>query len=278
MYSIPNKPKELKPYWLLFHLNGSTSDFLEHDLPLPSYLKKINRGYLIGWKIDGYFGTTSGLKFLNDIIARFTITFADKSITRLPYSPTLEDNKAHVNDYTYKLDRFSSNLKSMKAKKFIPSRAENFEDIVFWAIKFHAEDLITEYSILSYEQLESFAMTQFIHKERSTIRAKCRSIWNYYEQRDFKLNTRKKTTKTKEELQMSRTEHIKKVHEERANNTKAVIESLVTGKHADKYKKKNGKFNAVLVAKASKISEKTVRKYLKELEGTIRINEWLKED
>jgi len=257
---IPNKSEKLKPYWLLFHLNGSTSDFLEHDLPMPSYLKKINQGYLIGWQIDGYFGTEHGRKFLNDIIARFTITFADKKIERLPYAPTLDDSNAHVNNYTYKLNRFSSTLKSIKSKKFIPSRAENFDDIVFWAIKFHAEDLITEYSILSFEQLEDFAMTQFIHKERSTIRAKCRSIWNYYEKRDFKLN-RKKTTKTKEELFMSRQEHIKKVHKERAINTKAVIESLITGM----YKKKNGTWNAVLISKATKITDKTVRKYLKEI-------------
>ena len=64
---------------------------------------------------------------------------------------------------------------------------------------------------------------------------------------------------------MSRTENIKRVHEEMRNNTKAVIESLILGVHADKYKKKNGKFNAVKIAKASKISEKTVRKYLKEI-------------
>jgi len=269
MNIIPKNSKELKPYWLLFHLNGSMSDFLEHDLPMPSYLKKINRGYLIGWQIDGYFGTEQGRKFLNDIIARFTITFANEKIERLPYAPELEDSKAHINNYTYKLNKFSSTLKSIKAKKFIPQRAENYDDIVFWAIKFHAEDLITEYSILSYEQLEDFAMTQFIHKERSTIRAKCRSIWNYYEKRDFKLNKKEKKYETHkkylEETSMSRTENMIKLNKKRAENKRDLIESLITGIHADKYKKKNGKLNAIAISTALKISDKTVRKYLKEI-------------
>ena len=133
---ITQKDLKHKPYWLLFHLHGNPSDFLEHDLPLPSYLKKINKGYLIGWQIDGYFGTTQGLNFLNDIIARFSITFAENKPQRLPYEPKVNDDKAHVNNYTYKLNRFSSTLKSIKTKKYIPTRADNFEDLTFWFLCF----------------------------------------------------------------------------------------------------------------------------------------------
>jgi len=265
MNIIAQKDLKHKPYWLLFHLNGNPSDFLEHDLPYPSYLKKINRGYLIGWQIDGYFGTTHGLNFLNDIIARFSITFAENKPQRLPYAPTLNDNKAHINDCTYKLNRFSSTLRSIKTKKYIPQRADNFDDLTFWAIKLHAEDLITEYGILSHEQLEGFAMSQFMHKEKSTIKAKCRAIWNYYDQRDFQLKTRAKTTKTKEELNMSRIDHIKKVHEQRKETSKARIMMLLESKQANEHKKKNGKWNAVSISKFLKMDVRTVRKYIKEI-------------
>ena len=257
-------------FFLLFHLLGSTADFLELGLPYPTYLERINKGYMIAWAIEGSFNTTKNQAFLNDVIARFLITFADKNIKRLPYKPKFENSKnAHVIKKAHTLKSFSKQLKSLKKKQFIPQRAEAFEDVVFWAIKLHCEDLIREYKILSYAQVEDFAFHNFLAtKERSTLKAKCKNIYNYYEKRDFKLPNEKKYKDHQtylKESKMSRTEHLIKVHKQRRDNTKSVIESLITGVHSHKYKKKNGKFNAASISKATKISEKTVRKYLKEI-------------
>ena len=259
-----------KNFFLLFHLMGSTADFLELGLPYPTYLERINKGYLIAWALEGSFNTIKNQSFLNDVIARFLLTFGDKNIRRLPYKPKFENSKnAHVIKKAYNLKSFSTKLKSLKKKEFIPQRAEMFEDVVFWAIKLYCEDLIREYKVLSYAQVEDFAFHNFLAtKERSTLKAKCKNIYNYYEKRDFKLSNEKKYKDHQtylKESKMSRTEHLIKVHKQRRDSTKSVIESLITGVHADKYKKKNGKFNAVLIAKATKISEKTVRKYLKEI-------------
>jgi len=260
-----------KNFFLLFHIAiGSTSDFLDYDLPYPSYLERINKGYLISWAIESGFNTNKNQAFLNDVIARFLITFADKQPKRLSYKPKFKDSKnAHVLERAYGLKAFSTKLKSLKNREFIPTRADSFEDLVFWAIKLFAEDLIRTYGLCSYSQIEDFAFTNFLDKkERSTLKAKAKSVFNYYEARDFKLSNQKKydtLEKYWEESRMGRIENIKRVHEERRKSTKEIIENMLTGKHKEKYKKKNGKWNAAAISKDSKITDKTVRKYLKEI-------------
>jgi len=291
MYIIPKETEKVQydynlNHFLHFHVQkGSMSDFLDFDLPYPTYLERINKGYLIAWAIDGYFATTKGKKYFDDIATRFLIDFADNEPKRLPYKPKFKaSSNAKVLERAYQLKQFDRCLQKKIKKNLIPQRTVMFEDEKFWAIKLHAEDLIRTYSICSYEMLIDFAELNYPTKEKSTLKAKCRSIFNYYEQRNFELpkrrNKKYKDLKTYlEETTVSRTNNMITINKQRAFNKRSVIESLITGKYADKYKKKNGKFNAVLIAKATKFSEKTVRKYLKELSPIIRVNEWLnKED
>jgi len=263
-----NNINNLKGYWLHFYLNGEGSEFLNYKLPIPTYLEHYNKGYAVAWCIEGYFGTKKSEEFLNDIIARFLLSFADLSPKRLPYKPEVKkDNKtAHILNKAYSLKSFSTKLKSIKKKTEIPQRAEQFEDLIFWAIKLMAEDLIREYGLIPYELLEDFALNQFLaKKDRSTLRAKCRSVFNYYELKDFKIKEKKYENNQKkyEGTKMTRIENITKINLERAEEKKRKILNITSGMFADDYKfKTSKKWNYTKLAKDLGMAKDTVKKYL----------------
>ena len=271
MEIISKKTELIKNFWLYFHINGIGDEWIDYGLPIPTIHKHINRGYYIGWAIDGYFGTKKGQEFLNDIIARFLISFKEQGIERLPFKPSkknLNDNTARIYAKVYKLKEFSQQLDSLPTKKFTPTRADSFEDFTFWAIKLYAEDLIRATGFIVYESLESWALNQFLgHKERSTIRAKCRSVWKWYSDRDFELsNYQEKKYETIElwykESKMTRAENMKRVSKEKEEKNKRKILNLITGLYADDYKKKSGAWNISKIAKDLSIHRNTVAKHL----------------
>jgi hypothetical protein len=262
-------------YWLYFHIKGNGTEWIDYDLPIPSLLEHINKGYMIGWAIDGYFGTSKSQEFLNDIIGRFLIGFREQSIERLPFKPTkeqLDSKTAHIYKKVYRLREFSKQLKSLPTKKHIPERADNFEDFTFWAIKLYAEDMIRASGFIVYDTLETWALSQFENKERSTIRAKCRSIWNWYYERNWELP--KKSRKTlKEHLEntmATRKEHILKLNKEKREDNYKKIINTITGLYADTYKKKNGKWNISKIAKELNMHRDTVSKHIKAFEAELQ--------
>ena len=259
-------------YWLYFHIKGNGTEWIDYNLPIPNLFEHINRGYMIGWAIDGYFGTSKSQEFLNDIIGRFLISFKEQGIERLPFKPTKEhqDSKtAHIYKKVYRLREFSKQLKSLPTKKHIPERADSFEDFTFWAIKLYAEDMIRATGFIVYGTLENWALVQFVHKERSTIRAKCRSIWNWYNDRDFKLPN-KAISKTKEEILMTRQERAISNAKAKAEKARKTVINAITGLYADTYKKKSGAWHIGKVSEATKIHRETVSKYIKEYETELR--------
>jgi len=269
---IPKKDKLLKSFWLYFHIkNSDGTEWIEYGLPIPTILTHINQGVFIGWAINGFFGTPKNQEFLNDIIARFLITFKEQQIQRLPFKPKLNNQNAHINENIYSLKDFSTKLKSIKKKKYIPKRADNYPDYTFWAIKLYAEDMIRETGFIVYDSLENWALKQFVHKERSTIRAKCRSVWNWYYNRDFEL-THSQTKKYKnnkekyEGTKMTRVEHMKRVSKEKKEKNRRKVINLITGLYANDYKKKNGKWHYIKIAEATGLSRYTVSTILKEIE------------
>ncbi len=261
----------LKAFWLYFHIVGNGTEWIDYKLPTPTIHKHINRGYFVGWAIDGYFGTKKGQEFINDIIARFLISFRD--IKRLDFNPDkkdLESNNSRIYAKVYKLKEFSKQLDSLPTKKYTPTRADSFKDFTFWAIKLYAEDMIRATGFIVYSQLENWAITQFLErKERSTIRAKCRSVFNWYEARNFDIST-KNTHKTLkeylEETKMTRQENMRKINKKRAEAKKAKVLGAVQSLQFLKEK-----ITVRKVAEQANISTKTAQKYLKELkqEGLI---------
>lgn len=172
----------------------------------------------------------------------------------------------HYHNKIYKLKELQA-LKSLSRKKLIPERAESFHDFVFWAIKLFCEDIIKTQGLAAYEQLENFALGNFSSKETSTLRAKCRSIWNWYEQRDWQLSGYKRKYNSKKqlkELQMTRTERALENNKLRTKKAKLKILDATTGLLKEEYKKVNGSWNISKMAKELNMARDTIKKYINE--------------
>jgi len=221
------------------------------------------RGYILAYAIDGFFGTAKNQNYLNDIIARFLITFKEYNIQRIRAKP----NITNAGTYLAKIYRLKElqGLKSISKKKCPQARAEKFDDFVFWAIKFHCESLIKEQGLATFEQLYDFAFQSFENKEQSTLKAKCRSVWKWYEEREWKIPARKKYN-TKEELEglkMTRQERARANAVKREKESKMKVINAVTGLYANELKKVNGSWSIVKIANFTKLTPKTVSKHLK---------------
>jgi len=247
----------------MFHFTGNGTEWIDEGLPTPTYLEHINKGYLIAWAIDGYFGTQQGTQYLNDIIARVLITFKDLKPKRQHYKPRIED-ASHYFPKIYKLQELT-NLKSLRNKIKAPNRADNFEDHIFWSIKLYCEDLIRSQGLPTFTQLEDFAYGNFNHKDKSTLRAKCRSIFNWYEANNWKLPYKRKT-KTEKELKVTRQERAAANTKAREEKAKAKVINTITGLMAETYKKKSGAWHISKIAEDTNLHRDTVSKYIKEHE------------
>jgi len=265
-------------FWLFFYLKKSKGvEWQEEGLPIPTLIKHLNKGTYWAWAINGFLGTNKSQEFMNDIIARILITFKDLEPERLAWKPTklLDDKTAHIFKKAYSLKLFSKQLRSLEKKKYIPKRAESFADFTFWAMKLWAEDEIRNYGLIAYENFENWALSQFVHKEKSTIRAKARSIWNYYYERDWKLpkhNEKKYETIEKwyEDSRMTRAEHMKKLNRKREEESYKKVVNTITGLYANEYKKKNGKWNISKIARELGMHRDTVSKHLKVFEEKLK--------
>lgn len=249
-------------------MHGNGTEWLDFDLPTPSYHAHSNKGYILAYALHGYFGTIKNQEYLNDVIARFLITFKDYKPERLPYKPNITPAGTYL-PKIYKLQEFQA-LKSISKKKCPQARADKFEDFVFWAIKLHCESLIEEYGIASYSQLREFTITNFPNHKKgiSTPLCKCKSVWNWYDERDWKIPKRKKynTDEELKELLMTRQERARANAVKREKESKAKVLNMITGLYADEFKKKSGAWHLGKIAEATKLTPKTVSKHIKEWE------------
>ena len=251
----------LPTFWLNFSTSGDPTEWVAAGLPTPNFIAFTNRGAMLGWQIDGYFGTPRGIEYLNDTIAKITIALKETSPKRLPWKP---DTKTadHYYPKIHKLKEFS-NLPSVKRRVHAPERADSFDDHAFWAIKLYTEDEIRgqgEGLPVVYEALEDWALSQFIDKERSTIRAKCRSVWNWYENRDWTL------PKDKRKFEMTRQERAISNAQAKADKARKAVLNAVTGMFAEELKKKSGAWHIGKIVEATGVSRNVVAKYLREFE------------
>lgn len=268
---------EMKLYqntWLYFHLlNAKGNEFLEYNLPAPNYLLHSNLGVFIGWLIKGYPGTKEAREYFNDIIARFLIGFKEYKPERLPYRPNLTREAFTHLKQAYDLKLFQ-NLPSLywANKKNIWTATDSIEKIdqTFWAIKVYTEELIKEFGEgipVPYELLEDFAIRNFYdRKDKSTLKAKCRSIWNWYDNRNWTIPKRK-------EWQMTRSERAKENAKLKKQRARAVLLGFIQNNLlADEYKKTDGTWNIKELSKAIGLHRNTISKHLKELqeEGKIK--------
>lgn len=228
---------------------GDGEEILDYNLPTPhKYTRYTNNLYLLEYLIKGVFWTSKSVNFLNEILLRFNLSMKIQEIQ----SFTVGEKS---NPYELKLFSSSSNLLSIKKERFNPNH-NKYEDSVFWGLKLFVEHNIKDDGFIAYSTLENFAFTHYIDytKDNSTLRAKCRSIWNYYDSRDWKPTEYIK--KNKEETQMTREEHIKVLAKKRVKETEERITAAINF-----LKENDRKINIKNISDFTKIHRNTVSKY-----------------
>jgi transcription initiation factor TFIIIB Brf1 subunit/transcription initiation factor TFIIB len=116
--------------------------------------------------------------------------------------------------------------------------------------------------MVSYSLVEDWAFRHFVDKakDHSTLRAKCRSIWNWYDNRDWSIpNSRERKTKTQGELMATRSEHMKAINEQKLRETRAKIKGAI-----ERLKFMNEKPSVRKIAEYAGVSKTTVQKHYKE--------------
>lgn len=240
-----------------------------NEIPFPSWhwitqsQYDLKTRYYYQFTIDGVFDTSRGVAFLNDIIARFMITFPSYGIEKQ------EVKRIPAKKEGLKLKQFQG-LKSVKSlpKQFFKTNLFTNKDNIFWALKINFE-IQLERGNISYETFEDFAFSNFEDKakDRSTLRAKCRSVYNYYFDRNFETRTRGKYKNHQhylEETMATRQQNMAKINNKRKEDCRRVIVGLITGLTSFEYKKPNGDWNVSKLAKDTKLTRKTIYKYLEE--------------
>jgi len=230
---------------LSIKIEGNGSEIFDYSLPHPSNYTRNGNKYTLEYTLNGYFSTKDSYEYLNDIIARFTLSMK-----------VLDTKVSSSDDAGIELSHFRG-LKSIQ-------RAKNYENVdigqdnVFWSIKLYTEDLIRESgegNLIAYSLLESFAFSRFIErsKDKSTLKAKCRGIWNWYNEREWTIPTRKGQG-------MSRADGARIAHRKKAEDTKAKVIGAI-----EALKFLQEKINIATVSRQAQVSRNTAKKYLIEL-------------
>lgn len=263
--SMNNYNKENINTMLKMSFNSDLTHEFGNSIPYPNNHQIIsNNHYVYGWEIDGFFGTDAGIEYFNDIIARFIISFKT-------YNPNrFRIYKIKSKESGFFLKQFQ-NLKSINVnatKNFVKGNLLQTSDQVFWALKIWVEIEIKRDGFVPYDTLERYATDNFLDqaKDYSTLKAKCKSIWWYYEERDWESQLGYVRKCTNEEYKMSRSNNMKKVNKKQVDETRKKVFNCLTSMFVDDYKKRSGDWNITKIAKDSKTSRNTVYKYLDEFE------------
>lgn len=233
-------------FWLHFRAEGDGLEIAEYDLPTPNYYhRKDEASYTVAWLLNGYFGTVKGRAYLNDMIGRLSLGM--KIANRLPYAPYKVEGRP------YELKEFQ-NLPSLPRRKEQKPNTEKYDDTIFWAIKLEAIAQIRATGWLDHDTLKEWAFDLFITKakDRSTLKAKVRNVWQWYKDRDWKIDDRSFT--------MSRAEAGRKAHEKLAKDTEAKVRGAVSALQF-----LQEKITITAVCKQAGVSPNTAKKYLKEM-------------
>jgi len=247
---IYNKNFEELNTLLKINIIGDGSEIFDYSLPTPNnYQRYSEEFYTLEYALKGVFWTKESNNFLNDILLRFNISMNVRNIE----TKTIGNKKD-----LHELKSFSSstNLESLRKKIFIPA-SNKYEDNIFWALKLFVEYYIQQDSFLPYSTLENYAFNHYVDlaKDNSTLRAKCRSIWRYYEAREWQPQIIY-TKKNKEEVMATRLEHVENLAKKKVQENEHKIKSAI-----EYLQNKNEKITAVSIAKFTKLHKNTTRKY-----------------
>jgi hypothetical protein len=274
MFVSPRKLKIMRNYntfYLHFQVKGKGTEWQDLNLPAPNFFYRfsgLEKSYGVAWLVDGYFATDRNQKFLNDIIARFLLSLPVKE--RLKYPPK-NDFKLH--SQIFKLKQFQ-NLKSLQKEiREINLNATGIPDQTFLELKYYVEFSIRnnggEGNPIEFDLLLDHAENNYEFKDYSTLKSKCRNIWNWYDKKNWQYHLLKKSEKTKEEIMATRIENAKKQNQKKIEVTRRKILSILTGIYSYEYKKKNGDWNIAKISKEAGVSRPSTYKYIKEFENVV---------
>ena len=214
--------------------------------------------------IDGFAGTKQSNKFLTDTILRFELLnngIFDSIETKFTSEPS-----------SYNLKQLSKLLPSLPRynKDFIAMVLDNpkkYEDLYFWAMKAQMELLIKQGYTQSYFTLLEWALEQFPQKEYSTLKAKAKSIFNWYHARGFKVFRAYERKYTKENLSMTRSENMKRIKALQKAKTIGKIKEMLdkNSLFGNEYYKKDGSVNVSKLSRDMKMSLAYIRKVVIEI-------------
>jgi len=225
-------------------LRGDGQELFEYGLPYPhTYDRQNDDVYRISYVLNGLFNTNQSHSYLNDILARLTLSMSVVSL-----------ETSNSDDNGIELSQFQGLKSIARAKNY--EKVDNGQDNVFWSIKLYTEALIKESNgLVAYSLLESFALDSFRDraKDKSTLKAKCRSIWNWYNDREWIIPTREGKGMSREEAGINAG----------AKNAEATKAKVLGAIEALKFLQE--KINIANVAKHAGVSRNTAKKYLKEI-------------
>ncbi len=242
------------------------------NMPPASSLWLLNKGlYVVRFEINGYFSTSKGVAYFNDATARFIETFGNEAV-KPSFCPNSEPD--YQSDTVLHLKDFTANLVSLKSKiaNKAPLNVESLDE-TFWCMKLWLERQLSQNRIPSIRELEAIGANYSPHKERSTIRAKARSIYRWYADRNFGPTSYSRTkedrriqdhqkylklTNKKEEEIMTRQEAARVATQTRMARVQAKIEQAI-----NLLKMENRKITVRAVAEFAQTSTSTSAKYLK---------------
>jgi isochorismate synthase EntC len=236
---------------LQIDIAGDGCEIFDYNLPTPhKYIRYNDNSYMLEYVLTGVFWTKDSNNFLNEILLRFNLSMNIKNI-----ATKVVGNK--TNAYELKLFSSSSNLDSLRKSTFMPN-TEKYEDSIFWGIKLFVEYYMGKNEgFVPYSTVENYAFNHYVDlaKDRSTLKAKCRSIWNYYNDREWQTD-RKYIKKNKEEVMKTKLELIEKIHKKRREETeKKIVAAVEYLKALDK------KITAKNIMEITKISKNTMTVY-----------------
>ena len=268
--SISKNIEEINNTCLKITFNQDITEDMGELIPYPQKHFIANQIFVYYWYIDGFFGTNKAIEFINDIKARFLISYPNK-INEIRHFDTKEIAHLHLRQFQGLKSRTIAIINKT-------NRFDGSTDFIFWCLKLHAEDLIKEMGCVYYEDLLSFGAANFggtqtkSCKDYSTLKSKCRSIVNYYINKNYKLDRYEKKYKTKselEELKMTRQENMRLQNQKLKENKKNKIIHFITGLYAPNFKFKSGKnvgkWNVSKISKELNISRPTIIKHLTEM-------------
>lgn len=218
--------------------------------------------------VDGYGGTDKSKNYLQDIITRLAqLDLKREVIAKIDYKDIYCDK------YDVKFSDFG-NLPSIQQKKpFFDSRKATDYDPYFWYMKHYIEYLIKLRVAhpLSYQNLMlDEALKRFPRKDFSTLKAKAKSIFAWYERRNFECYETYTRKFTDEELTMTRSENMKRVKTNQKSDTRNKIKGVLDDDVLfNEYRHTEGRWagrvNVEKLAKRLNMRNETIRSHLKEM-------------